>query len=239
MKKRDSMKNVETINFKIYGKDITQLLRDLVMEGSVIKAWQIFISLSDTMSNRTDIFQEIIKGKKKFEGCNEFVLEDEIDFQYSEEELLRILSYTRSDENILMAKEKLGIALSLETIKLYQYNSLDMKSQSAWITEGGLFIQVPKAGHINTLDELYEQDLISSDNEGIMEQNWVKVSVSFLTGDVMIQAKNLTARQKISLEKYFEVNEMFKEDNIVFINGFGMASQERNRVVFHKDKYSL
>lgn len=58
------------LHFSVHGDFLTDHIRNLVEEGSIKKAWDTFATLTDN----EDIFRDIVKGRKCFEGINEFEL---------------------------------------------------------------------------------------------------------------------------------------------------------------------
>lgn len=59
------------LSFSIHGDFLSDHIRDLVAEGSIQKAWNTFTTITDDVN----IFRDLIKGRKTFEGVNELTLE--------------------------------------------------------------------------------------------------------------------------------------------------------------------
>lgn len=59
-----------TMNFRIEGNFISDHIRNLFEEGAIAKSWNTF----STITEDENIYRDLIKGRKTFEGTNEFEL---------------------------------------------------------------------------------------------------------------------------------------------------------------------
>lgn len=220
---------------------------------NIIKGTQVFQGMNDlflTEGSVQNVTNDVLHNfrKEKLEYADTFGGDDdEFDARAYNQKVDQAEKLRLEEFNFFC--EKMNLSLNqVEDIYLASKHSNNYAHpQGGWVTSQGYFITVPFQNHEEVFHDLRDQGYTFHKDVAEVEQKWIRISnnsIADFMKDTAIRAQspyafnmNLSAKQRLTLEKIIMARDLLKEGQSLEIYGFGEVFLENGHCKFIKRRF--